>query len=206
MKDQPHYIVVINDDQAMRLSCYKILRKEGYKIATFDDGIVGLEHISQRKPDLLIIDLKMPQLGGIEIISRVHAIDSDICIVVITGYTTLGAAAEAIKNGAYDFLPQPFTADELRIIVRRALERRMLEKKAIVLKQENERLQRRFTTFVSHQLQSPLADMKRYLEALEYLPDTPKRQQVQKEWIDFTLTRITELLELVSNWLKISKI
>jgi len=203
--DRP-YIIVIDDDQVMRLSCFKILRKEGYDVDTFEDGIVGLENIYQRRPDLLVVDLKMPRLGGMEVISRVHSIDPDICIVVITGYATIGTAVEAMKNGAYDFLPKPFTPDELRIIVRRGLERRKLALKTAELKKEKEQLQRRFITFVSHQLQSPLAAVKQYLEVLKFLPDTPDKHCVQKEWIDRSLARIGELLELISDWLTISKI
>ncbi|OQX86895.1 hypothetical protein B6D60_05245 [candidate division KSB1 bacterium 4484_87] len=200
------YIIVIDDDQVMRLSCLKILKKEGYEVATFVDGVEGLENIYQRKPDLVVVDLKMPRLSGMEVISRVHAIDPDICIVVITGYATIGTAVDAMKNGAYDFLPKPFTPDELRLIVRRGLERRMFAKKTAELKKEKQQMQRRFVTFVSHQLQSPLAAVKQYLEVLNFLPDTPDKQAVQKEWIDRSLARISELLELISDWLTISKI
>ena len=205
-KDKSSYIIVIDDDPVMRLSCLKILKKEGYRVNVFEDGISGLNHIQQKKPDLLVVDLKMPKIGGLEVISRVHEIDPEICIVVITGYATIGTAVEAMKAGAYDFLPKPFTPDELRIIVRRGIERRELARRSAELKREKENLERRFVTFVSHQLQSPLVAVQQYLEVLKHLEDIPNKEQLIKEWIDRSLTRIKDLKEMVHDWLTISKI
>ena len=201
-----HLIIVIDDDPVMRLSCFKILEKVGYQVKTYEDGLKGLEGIQLRKPDLLVVDLKMPKIGGMEVIARVHEIDPDICIVVITGYATIGTAVEAMKAGAYDFLPKPFTPDELRLIVNRGIERNELAKKSKKLKEEKENLERRFITFVSHQLQSPLVAVQQYLEVLNHLKDTPDKKQLQQEWINRSLLRIKELLEIVRDWLTISKI
>ncbi len=200
------YIIVIDDDPVMRLSCFKILNKEGYQVDTFEDGEQGLVQIHQQKPDLLVVDLKMPKIGGMEVIKTVHEIDAEICIVVITGYATIGTAVEAMKAGAYDFLPKPFTPDELRIIVKRGLERTLLARKSIQLKQEKENLERRFVTFVSHQLQSPLSAVQQYLEVLNHLENTPDKILLQKQWINRSISRIKELKEIVNDWLIISKI
>ena len=209
MKEYPNEkirIFVIDDDPVMRLSCLKILEKEGFLVETFEDGIQGIERIGEQKPDLLVVDLKMPKIGGLEVINRVHDIDLDICIIVITGYATIGTAVEAMKSGAYDFLPKPFTPDELRLIVNRGIERSELEKKARQLKQEKENLERRFITFVSHQLQSPLVAVQQYLDVLKHLGDVPNKRALQKEWIDRSLNRIKELIAIVRDWLTISKI
>ncbi len=201
-----YFIIVIDDDPVMRLSCFKILDKIGYQVETFEDGIQGLERIQEKKPDLLVVDLKMPKIGGMEVISRVHKIDPDICIVVITGYATIGTAVEAMKTGAYDFLPKPFTPDELRLIVNRGIERNELAKRSKQLKEEKENLERRFITFVSHQLQSPLVAVQQYLEVLNHLDDSPQTREMQREWINRSLTRIKELQAIVRDWLTISKI
>ncbi len=200
------FIVVIDDDPVMRLSCEKILKKDGYQVETYEDGAHGLTGIEKNKPDLLVVDLKMPKIGGMEVIKRVHEIDAEICIVVITGYATIGTAVEAMKAGAYDFLPKPFTPDELRLIVKRGMERRELSQKTLQLKREKENLERRFLTFVSHQLQSPLVAVQQYLEVLNHLGDVPDRERLQQEWINKSLNRIKELIEMVRDWLTISKI
>ncbi len=199
-------IIVIDDDPVMQLSCFKILDKEGYLVETYEDGEQGLKRINEKKPDLLVVDLKMPKIGGMEVISRVHQVDPEICIVVITGYATIGTAVEAMKAGAYDFLPKPFTPDELRLIVSRGIERTELAKQSQKLQQEKENLQRRFLTFVSHQLQSPLVAVQQYLDVLKHLGDTPNKQLLQKEWIDRSLNRINELISIVKDWLTIAKI
>lgn len=200
------FIIVIDDDPIMRISCLKILERDGHLVETYEDGVQGLSRIEKKKPDLLVVDLKMPKLGGMEVIARVHEIDPEICIVVITGYATIGTAVEAMKAGAYDFLPKPFTPDELRLIVNRGIERNELTKKSKRLKEEKENLERRFITFVSHQLQSPLVAVQQYLEVLNHLGDTPNKKQLQQEWINRSLSRIKELLAIVRDWLTISKI
>jgi len=206
MENDKKRIIVIDDDPVMRLSCFKILDKEGYLVETYEDGEQGLKAIEKQKPDLLVIDLKMPKIGGMEVIARVHEIDPEICIVVITGYATIGTAVDAMKAGAYDFLPKPFTPDELRLIVSRGIERSELAEQSRRLKQEKENLQRRFLTFVSHQLQSPLVAVQQYLDVLKHLGDSPDKQSLQNEWINRSLDRIKELISIIRDWLTISKI
>ena len=146
----PEMVVVIDDDYAMRLSCGKILSKMGLRVETFEDGARGLEGVVQLKPGLVVVDLKMPGISGQEVISRVHEIDPQIIMVVITGYATIDTAVEAMKSGAYDFLPKPFAPDELRLIVNRGLDRRRLALESQRGEVERALLKRRFVTFVSH--------------------------------------------------------
>src|ERR1035437_2310715 len=96
----PETIVVIDDDYAMRLSCAKIMSKMGLRAETFADGVHGLQGVAELKPGLVVVDLKMPGISGIEVISRVHEIDPQIILVVITGYATIDTAVEAMKSGA----------------------------------------------------------------------------------------------------------
>ncbi len=81
MEKNKKRIIVIDDDPVMRLSCFKILDKEDYLVETYEDGEQGLNAISKQKPDLLVVDLKMPKIGGMEVIARVHEIDPEICIL-----------------------------------------------------------------------------------------------------------------------------
>jgi len=199
-------IYVIDDDAVMRMSCQQILSKESYTVEIFEDGEKGLTRVSECKPKLIVVDLKMPKIGGLEVINRVHEMDQNIVIIVITGYATVDTAVEAMKAGAYDFLPKPFTPDELRLIVYRALERQELIEESARLRKENEKMQRQFITFVSHQLQSPLAAVQQYLDVLEHIGDVPNRDKLEKEWLQRSHIKIKELLTLIKDWLKISKI
>lgn len=78
-------IVVIDDDYAMRLSCRQILAKSGYAVETYEDGAKGLEAVLHDPPDLVVVDLKMPGISGMDVIARVREFDADIIVVVITG-------------------------------------------------------------------------------------------------------------------------
>ncbi|MBE0660206.1 MAG: hybrid sensor histidine kinase/response regulator [Bryobacteraceae bacterium] len=199
-------IVVIDDDYAMRFSCRKILLKAGYIVEDFEDGASGLEAIAALKPSLVLVDLKMPGMSGMEVIARLHEIDSRIICIVITGYATIDTAVEAMKSGAYDFLPKPFSPDELRIIVKRGLERRRLAMLAHRHELERELFRRRFVTFVSHQLQSPLVAVHQYLDVLKHLGDAPGAAAKREEWLERCLRRTEELQTLIRDWLTLSRI
>jgi two-component system sensor histidine kinase/response regulator len=199
-------IVIIDDDSAMRLSCGKILSKVGLNVEAFADGARGLEGVARLKPDLVLVDLKMPGLSGIEVISRVHELDPEIIVVVITGYATVDTAIEAMKHGAYDFLPKPFSPDELRLIVNRGLERRRLALEAHRQEIEREVMRRRFVTFVSHQLRTPLVAIHQYLAVLKTLDDSEEMRERQQEWLDRCLKRTEEMQSIIQDWLTLSQL
>jgi two-component system sensor histidine kinase/response regulator len=198
-------VVVIDDDYAMRLSCRKILEKLGLEVETHDNGAHGLEAVARLKPALVLVDLKMPGMSGMDVIPRVREIDADIAIVVITGYATIDTAVEAMKSGAYDFLPKPFSPDELRLIVNRALERRSLILRGRQAEMEREVLKRRFVSFVSHQLQSPLSAVHQYLDVLKRLEENGDAAK-RREWYDRCLARIEDLQRLIRDWLTLAKL
>ena len=199
-------VVVIDDDYAMRLSCGKILTKMGLRAEAFEDGTRGLEGVTRLKPDLVVVDLKMPGISGIEVVGRVHEIDPQIVVVVITGYATIDTAVQAMKCGAYDFLPKPFSPDELRLIVNRGLERRRLGLASQRQELERTLLKRRFVTFVSHQLRTPLAAIHQYLDVLKHLELTGDTQDRRQKWLDRCLARIEELQDLIADWLTLARV
>lgn len=205
-EDPAETIVVIDDDYAMRLSCEQILSKTGFSVHAFEDGARGLEAVADLRPALVLVDLKMPGLSGMEVITRIREIDPTAVIVVITGYATIGTAVDAMKVGAYDFLPKPFSPDELRLIVRRALERRQLELGSRQCEIERELMKRRFVSFVSHQLKTPLVAVHEYLDVLARLGDTPDGAAKRHEWIRRCLTRTDEMRQLIDDWLTLARI
>lgn len=141
-------ILVIDDEQIMRDGCSRILSKDGWSVLTAENGKKGLEEI-QAQPesiDVILLDLMMPGMSGMEVLDQVRTIDPNLLVIVITGYATVESAVEAMKKGAYDFIPKPFTPDQLRIVVKRALERRALQKEAEFLRKERERSLRDIAT------------------------------------------------------------
>ena len=143
MEDK-YKILIIDDEEVVLDSCTEILAGSNYGIATAPDGILGLRFVDEFQPDLVFVDLKMPGLSGLEVLEQIHAADPTIVTIVITGYATISSAVEAMKHGAYDFLPKPFTPDEFRLITRRGLEKRKLVLETIALRREKEMLRENF--------------------------------------------------------------
>jgi signal transduction histidine kinase len=202
---QPRRVFVIDDDDVMLLTCRRTLEKDGYDVETFQNGLDGIRRIEQLQPQLLLVDLKMPELDGLQVIERVRKVDPDVVIAVITGYATISTAVEAMKAGAYDFLPKPFTPDELRLIVNRGHERWRLATESARLRREKEEAERRFVTFVSHQLKTPVVAAKQYLDVLLYTSASELTPRTQ-EWLKRAQARLDEMLTLIGDWLELARI
>ena len=198
-------ILVIDDEKAMRDSCCQVLTKDGYRIETAEDGDSGLQKISQLKPDLVLVDLKMPGVSGMDLLERVAGIDPNIISIVITGYATIESAVEAMKRNAYDFLAKPFTPDQLRIVTRRGLEKRRLALESAQLRHEKDKMRETFVTLVSHQLRSPLLSIQQYFEVIlgGFVGEAAAKQ---REMIEEANARIDGLIKLINSWLSMSRI
>ncbi len=132
-------ILVVDDEKIIRDGCVRILGKEGWAVQTAGGGEDGLRLLQEEPFDLLLLDLKMPGLSGMEVLQRVKALRPELLVVIITGYATVESAVEAMKAGAYDFVSKPFLPDQLRIVVRRALEKKALQWEADLLRREREK-------------------------------------------------------------------
>lgn len=198
-------ILVIDDEESMRDSCALILTKEGYQAELAEDGSIGLEKIKNLKPDLVLIDLKMPGISGMEVLDNIKQIDPNIIPVVITGYATVESAVEAMKKEAYDFLPKPFTPEELRIIIRRGLERRKLILETESLRREKRLIEENFITMVTHQLRSPLVAIMQYFEVI-LAGMAGDVEEKQKEMILRAKDRSEGLLKLINDWLNVARL
>jgi signal transduction histidine kinase len=205
MLEKKPIILVIDDDESMRDSCTQILTKDGFQAEIAKDGSSGLEKIKETKPDLVLIDLKMPGINGLEVLEKTKEIDPNIIAVVITGYATVESAVEAMKKEAYDFLPKPFTPDELRIIIKRGLERRKLILETESLRREKKLMEKNFITMVSHQLRSPLVAILQYFEVI-LGGMVGEISGKQKEMIQKAQIRLENLMSLINDWLDVAKL
>jgi DNA-binding NtrC family response regulator len=122
----PKRILFIDDDRAGREVALFNLRKAGYRVETASDGTEGLSAFSPEQFDLVITDLKMPGVSGIEVLRRIRKESPDIPVLVITAFGNVETAVEAMKEGAYDFIGKPFHRDQLLLSVEKALERQRL--------------------------------------------------------------------------------
>jgi DNA-binding NtrC family response regulator len=134
---------VIDDDKAMRDACFQILSRQGYRVELAANARQGLTLLERLSFNVILLDLVMPDLDGLETLKKIKALDPESEVIIITGYGTIQSAVEAIKAGAFHFLSKPFAPDDLRTLVNRALEKRRLNLENLYLRQElkkNERL------------------------------------------------------------------
>ncbi len=107
-------ILIIDDEEALRDGCRQVLEKCGYAVLTAEQGVEGIKLAREHMPDMAFIDLKMPNISGMEIIEILSRDIPDTVLVMITGFATIVSAVEAMQKGAYDYLPKPFNPDQLR--------------------------------------------------------------------------------------------
>jgi len=129
-------ILVVDDEESIRSSLCDLLRSFGYDVAAVEDGFKAIERIKGEEWDLALVDLKMPGMDGMEVLEKIRGINSITSVIIITGYATVDNAVTAMKKGAVDYLMKPFTADEIRIRIEKALEKKRLVSENIYLRQE----------------------------------------------------------------------
>jgi two-component system phosphate regulon sensor histidine kinase PhoR len=139
VNQQPTPVLVIDDEMDIRDACERILTRAGCKVRKAGDTEAGMAELQKEPAWVVLLDLKMPGLGGMDILPAIRERYPDTLVIIITGYATVETAIQAMKLGAYDFIPKPFKPDELRLTVNRAIERRNLEERAKQLELERRR-------------------------------------------------------------------
>lgn len=129
-------ILVVDDEPSICKTCFKILSDSAYDVKTLLSGAEILPLVEKEMFDVILLDLKMPGIDGLEVLREVRQAVPEIIVIMITGYATIDSAVEAIKLGAYDYIAKPFTADELCIRIEKAMEKRMLVTENVYLRQE----------------------------------------------------------------------
>lgn len=140
MNGEKLHALVVDDELGIREGCRKVLSEEGFEITTASDGVEALEVFrGGGKYAVALVDLMMPRLGGLELLGRLRALDPDLLLIIITAHATIDTAVEGTKQGAYSYIPKPFTPDELMLTIRNGLERQSLALEAKRLREERER-------------------------------------------------------------------
>jgi DNA-binding NtrC family response regulator len=133
-----HKILIVEDEDIARDNQAHILANEGYETIAVDNGLKGSQALEKNEFDLVITDLKMPKIDGMKLLEIIKQKHPHTEILIITGYATVNSAVEAMQKGAYSYVPKPFKIDELRILVKRALEKRSLFQEVHRLRQQLE--------------------------------------------------------------------
>lgn len=160
-------ILIIDDEPSICRNCVKILSGQGCKIDYALSGYDALKMFEEKEFDIIVTDLKMNSLGGMEVLSRVKVERPEIIVIVITGYASVSSAVEVMKMGAFDYLPKPFTPDELRAVVRQAVDEWELQRLNKELQEE-----KAGGTLLSHQLVGQSSKMKKVIEMIRKVAPT----------------------------------
>lgn len=229
MESEPATILVVDDELGIREGCRRVLSRAGHQVVVAAAGEEGWQQIQSDQFDLVLLDIMMPDINGLELLKRIVPFDPDMVCIIITGYATVELAVQAIKEGAYDFIAKPFGANALLLTIRRGLERRRLslearrlaqveaEKEALERRKaelEREALERRamelerldrvksaFTLTVAHELRAPIAAIQSYLRLMldGYIPP-----EQQRKYLVRAQQRTSAQLELIGDLLDLA--
>jgi signal transduction histidine kinase/FixJ family two-component response regulator len=132
-------VMVVDDERDIRDGSKRIIERLGFEAEVAERGSEALERLKQKRFSIVLLDLKMPGMDGMEVLGHIREMDESTLVIVITGFATVETAIEAMKQGAYDFIPKPFEPDQLRIVVNRAAEKITITHQAQMLARERQR-------------------------------------------------------------------
>jgi len=211
-------ILIVDDEVGMREGCRRALTSQGFRVSTAEHGAEGLRKLREEPFVLVLLDAMMPGMSGLELLGAICEYNPDIICIMITGYATVDLAAQAMKHGAFDFLPKPFTLDELLAVVNRGLEesqRRAADREQREREEEAYQLERaraetakldaiesRFMLIIAHELRNPAGVIKNYLQFMRsgYADAGEIGECLEKleQRADQLLAMLDDILELAS--------
>ena len=204
MNHQARRILIVDDELGLRDMLAFGLSDRGYHVVPAASGEEALEKANHENFELVVCDLMMPGIGGVEVLKAIKAIQPDTEIIMATGYATLETAIESMKQGAFDYIAKPYGLDQLCMILEKALERQRLKAQVGKL-QELNRLKSEFLANMSHELRTPMNAIIGYTSLIldkTYGEITPKQENGLKR----IETNSRNLLQLINNILDLSKL
>ena len=208
-------LLIVDDEEGMRMGVRRALRnhriemEDGTKVA-FDvlEASSGEEAVSlmeQEPPDIVLLDNKMGGMSGIDVLAWINEKDLDLMAIMITAYASIETAITATKQGAYDFLPKPFTPAELKVSVRQAAEHLLALRQTRALEEEKRRVRFQFISVLAHELKAPLGAIEGYLYLLRDGTgmDDPK---VYERVVERSLVRLSGMRKLIYDLLDLTRL
>lgn len=209
-------VLAVDDEPHMRTGMVRSLSNFKFKVNDIDDEICfvvdtaesgeeGLEKIKQSKPDILLLDYKLPGITGLEVLEQIDSNDENMVTIMITAFASLETAVSAIKSGAFDFLAKPFTPQELRNKITKAAQSLILARQVKKLNEEKKQVRFQFISVLGHELKAPLSAVEGYLYMFKdrALGEdlTPYNQMMER-----CLIRTDQMRKLIADLLEMTKI
>lgn len=209
------HVLVLDDEPSMRTGVERTLDGQQLEfwgtdtlnviVETANTGSEGIEKILNGKVDILLLDYKLPDMNGIDLIERLGEHAKDLIIIITTAYASIELAIEATRRGVYDFLPKPFALNELQTVTRKAAEKVLLTRKNLQLAQEKRQAHFEFIGALGHELKAPLSVVEGYLDLMKSrtLGDNLDGYE---QFIERSLLRLQQMRKLIVDLLDMTRI
>src|SRR2546425_8893938 len=209
-------VLVVDDEASVATTIKAILELDGYEVTAVTEGKAAVEHLQRREFDVVLTDLRLEDMDGIDVLREVQRRWPDTAAIMLTGYASLESAVAALRSGAYDYLIKPSDVEELRATVGRAIERRRLRQRLVQLEQLD-RLKTQFLSMASHELRPPLTAVsgfmqiaRRRMSRLSGATEVPAawREEAQKadETLEMASRQSKKLARLIDELLDVSRL
>lgn len=201
-------MLIVDDEESLRLPLCTAFQSEGFDVSLAADGMEALGILKRGDFQMVLTDLMMPKMDGIELMEQAHGLFPDLVVILMSGYGTIETAIKALKGGAYDYVLKPFKLDEILHVVKRALEQQRLQKENVQLNEINQRLteidqiKSNLLRAISHEFRTPLTVIYGWIDLLLTDKDTENAMRAEglrsiKESALRLGRMITNLLEFV---------
>ena len=209
-------ILVVDDEPGIRSGISRILRNfkvdypfmdEAFEFEVIEasTGEAGIEIIESNQPDIVLLDNKLPGIQGVEVLEYIKKKQKSIIVVMITSYASLELAVKATSDGAYDFIPKPFTPQELKSSIENITKRVFLKKMTNKLQDTGKQIRFTFLSVLSHELKAPLNSIEGYLKMIRERQNGPKLEDYDV-MIDRSLERIKGMRHLILDLLDLTRV
>jgi two-component system sensor histidine kinase/response regulator len=208
-------VLVVDDEEGIRLGVTRVLEKFvasfpdiaaeiSYEVEAAATGEDAVEKLRGTPPDLLLLDLKLPGIGGLDVLREARALEPPVLTIMITAYASVTTAVEATRGGTFDFLPKPFTPNEIKAVVRRATRDLILSRQAQKLAAERRRTRFEIIRVLVHELKAPLAAVEGYLAAI--LDGTINDEETTRRAVSRSVARIQGMRQLILDLLDATRL
>jgi signal transduction histidine kinase len=200
----PIKILLIEDEQDVRESYLDMLSFMGFAVDTAENGLDGLEKLNKANYEIVVTDLNMPVMDGLETLRRIKMKSSSIEVIVITGFATIENAISAMKQGAFDYFTKPVSMEHVRIVLNKCIQKINARRENQQLRDLNTQLtelndlKSKFITITNHELRTPLAVLKGYLDLLGMELNGSAGPEV-KEYYSILSTTLNEMIDMIEN-------
>ncbi len=194
-------VLVVDDEASVATTIKAILELDGHQVVAETKGEAALRQIREREFDVVLTDLRLEDIDGLEILREVQRRWPDTSAIMLTGYASLESAVAALRSGAYDYLIKPSDVEELRATVGRAIERRRLRQRLVELEQLD-RLKTQFLSMASHELRTPLTAVSGFLQIARRRISKLAGNEESPQWIKEDAGRTVETLSMADRQAK----